>query len=86
VNAGLTGEVKVASWDAGLDQIEALKAGQIDFTLAQKPFEIGQLAVDWGYKYLTKKVAVPKKIRPGFFIFTQENMDTPEAQQYIYKP
>jgi len=85
VAAGLTGAVKVASWDAGMDQINALKAGQIDFTLAQKPYEIGQLAVEWGYKYLTQGAKVPKKIRPGFFFFTKENVDAPESQQYIYK-
>jgi ribose transport system substrate-binding protein len=85
VAAGLTGAVKVASWDAGMDQINALKAGQIDFTLAQKPYEIGQLAVEWGYKYLTQNAKVPKKIRPGFFFFTKENVDAPESQQYIYK-
>jgi ribose transport system substrate-binding protein len=85
VAAGLTGAVKVASWDAGQDQINALQAGQIDFTLAQKPFEIGQLAVEWGYKYLTQNAQVPKVIRPGFFIITKENLSTPEAQASIYK-
>jgi ribose transport system substrate-binding protein len=85
VAAGLTGAVKVASWDAGMDQINALKAGQIDFTLAQKPYEIGQLAVEWGYKYLTQGAKVPKKVIPGFFFFTKENVDAPESQQYIYK-
>ena len=85
VAAGLTGAVKVASWDAGQDQINALQAGQIDFTLAQRPFEIGQLAVEWGYKYLTQNAQVPKVIRPGFFIITKENLNTPEAQASIYK-
>jgi ribose transport system substrate-binding protein len=85
VAAGLTGAVKVASWDAGMDQINALKAGQIDFTLAQKPYEIGQLAVEWGYKYLTQGAKVPKKVIPGFYFFTKENVDAPESQQYIYK-
>ena len=85
VAAGLTGAVKVASWDAGQDQINALQAGQIDFTLAQKPYEIGQLAVEWGYKYLTQNAQVPKVIRPGFFIITKENLNTPEAQASIYK-
>jgi ribose transport system substrate-binding protein len=85
VNAGLTGAVKVASWDAGMDQINALKEGQIDFTLAQKPYEIGYLAVEWGYKYLTEDAEVPKKVIPGFFFFTQDNVDDPDAQQYIYK-
>jgi ribose transport system substrate-binding protein len=85
VNAGLSGVVKVASWDAGMDQINALKAGQIDFTLAQKPYEIGYLAVEWGYKYLTEDAEVPKRIVPGFFFFTSDNVDDPDAQQYIYK-
>jgi ribose transport system substrate-binding protein len=85
VAAGLTGAVKVASWDAGMDQIKALEAGEIDFTLAQRPFEIGQLAVEWGYKYLTQNATVPKVIRPGFFIITKENLKTPEAQASIYK-
>jgi len=86
VNAGLTGAVKVASWDAGMDQINALKAGQIDFTLAQKPFEIGQLAVEWGVKYLKDKTMIPNKVlRPGYVIFTKDNMDDPDMQQWIYK-
>ena len=85
VNAGLTGVVKVASWDAGMDQINALKEGQIDFTLAQKPYEIGYLAVEWGYKYLTEGTEPPKKVIPGFFFFDQDNVDDPDAQQYIYK-
>lgn len=87
VNAGLTGAVKIASWDAGLDQIAALKRGEIDFTLAQKPFEIGQLAVEWGVKYLKdKKTTIPNKaLRPGYVIFTKDNVDNPDMQQWIYK-
>jgi len=87
VNAGLTGAVKIASWDAGLDQIAALKRGEIDFTLAQKPFEIGQLAVEWGTKYLKdKSTMIPnKQLRPGYVIFTKDNVDNPDMQQWIYK-
>jgi ribose transport system substrate-binding protein len=85
-NAGLAGEVKIASWDATLDLIQALKDGKVDLVLAQKPFEIGSLAVEWGYKYLTKKQKPPKVIRPGFFFFTRDNVDDPDAQQYIYTP
>jgi ribose transport system substrate-binding protein len=85
-NAGLAGEVKIASWDATLDLIQALKDGKVDLVLAQKPFEIGQLAVEWGYKYLTKKQAPPKVLRPGFFFFTKDNVDDPDAHQYIYTP
>ncbi len=85
VNAGLTGAVKIASWDATVDLISALKAGKVDLVLAQKPYEIGYLAVEWGYKYLKENAKVPKRVVPGFFFFTKENADSPDAQQYIYK-
>ena len=84
-NAGLTGEVKVAAWDATVDLINALKDGKVDLVLAQRPFQIGQLAVEWGYNYLTKKVKVPKKVIPGFFFFTKLNVDAPGSQSYIYQ-
>ncbi len=86
LNAGLTGAVKIASWDATKDLIQALKDGKVDLVLAQKPFEIGQLAVEWGYKYVTQQQAPPKVLRPGFFFFTKDNVDDPDSQQYIYTP
>jgi ribose transport system substrate-binding protein len=61
VNAGLTGAVKVASWDAGMDQINALKEGQIDFTLAQKPYEIGYLAVNGGTSTSPRTQRFPRR-------------------------
>jgi ribose transport system substrate-binding protein len=84
VNAGLTGAVKIASWDATETLIQALKAGQVDLVLAQKPAEIGSLAVDWGYKHLTQGAAIPKKVIPGFEFFTRDNVNDPDMQQWIY--
>ena len=86
VNAGLTGAVKVATWDATEDLINALKKGEVDLILAQMPAEMGALCVEWGVKYLKGEVTeIPnKKIVPGFFVFTAENVDDPDAQQYIY--
>ena len=85
VNAGLTGAVKIASWDATETLIQALKAGQVDLVLAQKPAEIGSLAVDWGYKYLTQGSQIPKKVIPGFEFFTRANVNDADMQQWIYK-
>ncbi len=86
VNTGLTGAVKIASWDATQDLINALKKGEVDLVLAQMPAEIGALAVEWGLKYLKDGAQIPdKKLVPGFFFFTKENADDPDAQQYIYK-
>jgi ribose transport system substrate-binding protein len=85
VNAGLTGAVKIATWDATEDLINALKKGEVDLVLAQKPAEIGSLAVEWGYKYLKEGTPIPdKKLVPGFFVFTKDNVNDPDAQQYIY--
>jgi len=84
-NAGLSGEVKIASWDATPDLIQALKDGKVDLVLAQRPYQIGQLAVEWGFKFLTQKAKIPKKVIPGFFFFTRENVDAPGSQQYIYQ-
>jgi ribose transport system substrate-binding protein len=86
VNAGLTGAVKIATWDATEDLINALKKGEVNLVLAQKPAEIGSLAVEWGYKYLKDGTQIPdKKLVPGFFVFTKDNVNDPDAQQYIYK-
>jgi ribose transport system substrate-binding protein len=87
VNAGLTGAVRIASWDATQELIAALKAGKVDLVLAQKPAEMGSLAVEWGVKFLKdkKNVKVPKKVIPGFEFFTKDNVDDPKMQAYIYK-
>ena len=85
VTAGLAGAVKIATWDATLTLIEALKKGEVDLILAQMPAEMGSLCVEWGVKYLTEGAELPKKVIPGFFVFTKDNVNDPEAQQYIYK-
>jgi ribose transport system substrate-binding protein len=85
VNAGLEGVVKIATWDATEILIEALKRKELDLVLAQMPGEMGSLCVEWGFKYLTEGAELPKKVIPGFFVFTQENVNDPEAQKYIYK-
>ncbi len=84
VDAGLTGAVKIASWDASQELIHALKEGQLDLVLAQKPAEMGALAVEWGYKFFKDRIQVPKKVIPGFEFFTRENVNDPEMQEFIY--
>ncbi|HAK44329.1 MAG TPA: hypothetical protein DCO79_00170 [Spirochaeta sp.] len=85
VNAGLSGAVKLATWDASVDIINALKKGQIDLCLAQKPYEIGSLAVEWGYKFLSAGTKIPAKVIPGFEFFNEGNVNDPEMDKFIYK-
>ena len=85
VNAGLQGAVKIATWDATETLIEGLRKGELDLILAQMPAEMGALCVEWGVKHLQEGAKLPKKVIPGFFVFTKENVNDPKAQQYIYK-
>jgi len=85
VETGLTGAVKIAAWDATPDLIGALRAGHIDLVLAQKPAEMGALAVEWAYKYATHQAPVPKKIISGFEFFTLDNVNEPAMQQFVYQ-
>src|SRR5665648_168433 len=56
-----------------------LEGAEVDLILAQMPAEMGALCVEWGVKYLTEGAEIPKKVIPGFFVFTQENVNDPEA-------
>jgi ribose transport system substrate-binding protein len=84
VAAGMTGKVKLAGWDATEEVIAALRAGQLDLVLAQKPREMGSLCVEWGYKHFTEGAEIPKKVIPGFEFFTRDNVDDPAMQKWIY--
>jgi ribose transport system substrate-binding protein len=84
VAAGKTGSVKLAGWDATEEVIAALKAGQLDLVLAQKPREMGSLCVEWGYKHFKEGAEIPKKVIPGFEFFTRDNVDDPAMQKWIY--
>ena len=85
VASGLTGAVKIASWDASQELIDALKKGQLDLVLAQKPAEMGALAVEWGYKFFNDRIQIPKKMNSGFEFFTRENVNNPEMQKFVYR-
>jgi hypothetical protein len=35
------------------------------------------------FKFLTQKAKVPKKVIPGFFFFTRENVDAPGIRVHL---
>jgi ribose transport system substrate-binding protein len=85
-NAGLAGVVKVANFDAPEDAIVALRDGVVDMVIAQKPGDIGTIAVNYAYMALTgRESAIAKRVPTGYVVITRDNVDTPEAQAAIYK-
>ncbi len=84
-NSGLSGVVKVVAFDATQTAIELLKGGTVDMVIAQKPADMGYMAVAMANAYLNGVQSIPKRIPTGYAIITAENVDDPEVAQYIYK-
>ncbi len=84
--ANLAGAIKIASFDAPEQAIDDLRAETIDMVIAQQPALIGALAVQAVVDALDGKAdKVERKVATPFVVITRENVDTPEAQQAIYK-
>jgi ribose transport system substrate-binding protein len=73
--AGKQGKVKIVGFDAGPDQIEALKAGTVQALVAQQPGVIGTDGVNQAVAALDGGTVTPK-IQTGFSVITKDNVDT----------
>ena len=85
VNAGLGGEVQVVAYDAPQFAIEMLRAGTVSLVLAQKPFDMGYLAVQFAVADAAGVTSLPKRVQTGFAIITIDNVDDPEIARFIYQ-
>jgi ribose transport system substrate-binding protein len=81
--AGKTQTVKIASFDAGPNQVKALREGTIQALVAQQPSIIGQYGVDMAVAALDGGQVTPK-VQTGSTIITKENVDGDGAAA-IYK-
>ncbi|MDP4805200.1 MAG: ABC transporter substrate-binding protein [Candidatus Nanopelagicales bacterium] len=84
--AGKEGQIVVVGFDAGPDQVKALKAGTVQALIAQQPATIGARGVQEAIKAI-KGQKNTKKITTGFTILTKDNVNTPagRAGQYLSK-
>lgn len=80
---GKDGEVKLVTFDAGPNQVKALKEGTVQALVAQQPALIGQYGVDAAVASLDG-TSVPKTVQTGFTVITKDNVDTTGASA-IYK-
>jgi ribose transport system substrate-binding protein len=85
-SANKQGIIKVACFDAPEQAIVDLRNGVIDLVIAQKPADIGSIAVDYAVKALNGETSeLSKRVVTGYVIIDNTNVDTPEAQEAIYK-
>ena len=82
--AGKEGEIVVIGFDAGPDQVAALKDGTVQALIAQQPYNIGVQGVQQAVKALNGQ-KTKKKITTGFTILTKNNVDTKAGKAAQYR-
>jgi ribose transport system substrate-binding protein len=85
INAGLGGHVQVVAYDATQFAIEQLRAGVITLVLAQKPFDMGYMAVQFAAADAAGVTSLPRRVETGFAIISKDNVDDPAVARFIYK-
>jgi ribose transport system substrate-binding protein len=83
-HSGKSGKVKVATFDADPQQIQALKSNTIQLAIAQSPYLEGEDGVEQAANSLTGK-PVTANIGTPLTAITQKNMNSASVQPDIYK-
>jgi ribose transport system substrate-binding protein len=85
VNAGLGGHVQVVAYDATKQAIEMLDKGVVTQVLAQKPFDMGYLAVLFAAADAAGVTSLPRRVETGFAIIDKDNVKDPAVARFIYQ-
>lgn len=84
-NAGLGGVVQVVAYDATKDAIELMNNGVVSLVLAQKPFDMGYMAVQAAVADSRGVTSLPRRIETGFAIINKDNVKDPNYARFIYQ-
>ena len=85
INAGLGGHVQVVAYDATKDAIKSLNNDVVTMVLAQKPFDMGYMAVQFAAADAAGVTSLPRRVETGFAIIDKENISDPEIARFIYQ-
>jgi ribose transport system substrate-binding protein len=85
VNAGLGGAVQVVAYDATKEAIELMDHGVVSLVLAQKPFDMGYMAVQFAVADAAGVTSLPRRVETGFAIIDKTNVTDPEYARFIYQ-
>ena len=79
------GKVQIVAYDATLAAIELLNKGDVSLVLAQKPFDMGYMAVEFAAADNAGVTSLPKRVQTGFAIIDKDNVKDPNYSRFIYK-
>jgi len=85
VNAGLGGHVQIVAYDATKQAMELMDKGEVSLVLAQKPFDMGYLAVMFAQADAAGVTSLPRRVETGFAIIDKENVKDPAVARFIYQ-
>jgi ribose transport system substrate-binding protein len=85
LNAELGGAVEVVAFDATQFAIEQLRAGTISLVIAQKPFDMGYMAMEFALAHANGVTSLPRRVPTGYAVITMDNVDDPEVARFIYQ-
>ena len=83
--AGKSGKISIVGFDAGSDQVKALKAGVVQALIAQQPASIGAQGIEAAVKAIGGGTVSPHAVKTGFTILTKANIDTPAGLKAQYR-
>jgi ribose transport system substrate-binding protein len=83
-NAGLSGAVQVALFDASEENIGYLRDGTVSLVIAQKPADMGYLGVIAAIANERGVTSFPARVPTGYAVFTADNVDDPMMAPFIY--
>lgn len=85
VNAGLGGHVQVVAYDATQLAIELMGKGVVSLVLAQKPFDMGYMAVQFAAADAAGVTSLPRRVETGFAIIDKDTVKDPAVARFIYQ-
>jgi ribose transport system substrate-binding protein len=84
-SAGLGGKVQVIAFDATKDAIENLRKGVVSLVIAQKPHDMGYLAVAFAMADARGVTSLPRRVTTGYAVIDAKNVDDPSVARFIYQ-
>ena len=84
-NAGLTGKVQVVAYDATKAAMDLMSKGTVSLVLAQKPFDMGYMAVEFAAADAAGVTSLPKRVETGFAILNKDNASDPAFSRFVYQ-
>ena len=77
--------MQVVAYDATKDAIELLNKGVVTLVLAQKPFDMGYMAVQFAAADAAGVTSLPRRVQTGFAIIDKDNVTDPKIARFIYQ-